>query len=199
MPYPTSLKQVEADLKALKKALRKASVPNDLITNIATRALRSGRRQTGEHQSNRASRWKLKPQDPQFGSEIDCKIILIKLLGSLTEFKNGPAFDAATVTMLEANYFFEPLVPSSYRDALLLEDLDYSVMVKEIAEPTHGHSNFHIGHHDPTLQPKHTPDNVRWRTHRSNLIQGNMTLREARIYFVRLIARYFELGEIAIT
>lgn len=62
----------------------------------------------------------------------------------------------------------------------------------------HGHSSFHIGHEDPTRKPKHTPDNIGWRTFRSNLIQGNMTLRQARIYFVKLIGRYFELGEITI-
>jgi hypothetical protein len=58
---------------------------------------------------------------------------------------------------------------------------------------------YHIGHQDPTLHPRHVPANVAWRTSRSNLIQGNMTLRQARIYLLKLIGRYFELGELDIT
>lgn len=68
----------------------------------------------------------------------------------------------------------------------------------EADNPTHGYSEFHIGHLNPTIIPKHVPENIAWRTLRSNLIQGNMSLREARIYIIKLIARYFELGEIEI-
>jgi hypothetical protein len=57
---------------------------------------------------------------------------------------------------------------------------------------------FHIGHDDPTAIPKHTPTNISLRTLRSNLIQGNMTLTEARTKLVELIGRYFELGEVTI-
>ena len=80
----------------------------------------------------------------------------------------------------------------------MLETFDFGDLAREGLEPVHGHSSFHMGHEDPTQAPKHTPSNINWRTMRSNLIQGNMTLREARIYFVKLIARYFELGELEI-
>ena len=107
--------------------------------------------------------------------------------------------DAETRQLLEAKYFGKPLIPNSYRDALLLEELDFGAFQQEMLNPSHGHSNFHIGHENPGHIPKHSPDNISWRTHRSNLIQGNMTLREARIYIVKLIGRYFELGEIDVT
>ena len=42
------------------------------------------------------------------------------------------------------------------------------------------------------------PENISWRTMRSNLIQGDMTLRESRTKFVELIGRYFDLGEVTI-
>jgi hypothetical protein len=32
----------------------------------------------------------------------------------------------------------------------------------------------------------------------ATLIQGNMTLRQSRIYLLKLIGRYFELGELDI-
>lgn len=115
------------------------------------------------------------------------------------EFHNPPTVDAATKQLLEDRYLLHEIKPNSYKDALLLETLDYQALCEEVAAPTHGHSNFHIGHHDPTRVPKHHPDNIFWRTHRSNLIQGNMTLRQARIYILKLIGRYFELGELEVT
>lgn len=101
--------------------------------------------------------------------------------------------------MLEDKYLGHALVSGSYRDKLLLERFRFADFIAEGLAPTAGHSSFHIGHEDPTLSPRHQPDNVGWRTYRSNLIQGNMTLRAARIYFLKLIGRYFELGEIDVS
>lgn len=199
MPYPTDLGEVGQDLRGVKTAFRQAGVPTRLINGIETRALRSGRRQTGEFQSNREARWQLEPADPQYGAEIDCKIILIRLLGMLLEFRNAPTVSAETKELIETKYLGRTASPGTYRDALLLEYLDFAEFLEEASQPSHGHSNFHIGHQDPHISPKHVPDNITWRTHRSNLIQGNMTLREARIYIIRLIGRYFELDEIDIT
>jgi hypothetical protein len=81
---------------------------------------------------------------------------------------------------------------------LLLEQLDYHALRDDNLAPQHGYGVYHIGHQDPTLQPRHVPENISWRTSRSNLIQGNMTLREARIYILKLIGRYLELGELDI-
>lgn len=116
----------------------------------------------------------------------------------LLEFSNPPHIADEARTILEEKYFGRQLIAGTFRDSLLLETLDYEVFLQEAMNPNHGHSNFHLGHLDPGLMPKHVPDNIFWRTHRSNLIQGNMTLRAARIYILKLIGRYFELGEIDI-
>ena len=79
---------------------------------------------------------------------------------------------------------------------MLLERFNFQDLIAEGLNPVHGYSSFHIGHEDPSIQPKHKPTNISWRTARSNLIQGNMTLRESRIYFIKLIGRYLELGEL---
>jgi hypothetical protein len=198
MPYPTSVEEVIEDLRRIKRAYKLAGVPIKVISSIETKALRSGRRQTGEYQSNREPRWQLNVHDPQYGTELDCRIIFACLLGILLEFRNPPDVDEDTKTLLETKYLGRTIVGGTYRDALLLEYLNYTDFVAEAAAPTHGHSNFHIGHQDPTLVPKHVPENIFWRTYRSNLIQGNMTLRQARAYIIKLIARYFELGELDI-
>jgi hypothetical protein len=185
------------DLRKVRAGLRISGVPNKLLDNIGTRALRSGRRQTGTNQSNRASRWRLDPTDPQFGLEADCKMILLRLYGMMLEFTNAPQVDDETKATLE-KYLGQPIRPAEYRDALTLERLNYSEFAAEIESPVHGRSRFHLGHEDPKATPKHTPSNVSWREERSNLIQGDLTLPEARTKFVELIARYFELGEVRI-
>ncbi len=199
------LSVIDTDLREFKKILRKSGFPSSLISAIETRALRSGRRQTGVFQTNRESRWNLihddpvHGTDPQYGTEEDCKTILLILLLTTLEFQNAPTVDHALVDDLSRRYLGRPLERDSYRDSLLLEFLDFQALRAEAESPTHGRSAFHIGHIDPTRVPKHVPENVAWRTLRSNLIQGDMTLREARIYIVKLIARYFELGEIHIS
>jgi len=195
--YPP-MAQVEAHTIGVRNALRIAGVPQKVLAAIQTRAYRTGRKVTGEHATNRDPRWKLKTTHPQYGTEHDCKVIFVKLCAQIFCFDNAPDLDGALRNDLQ-QYLDEPIVTNTYRDKLLLERFDFKDLVTEGLSPVHGHSSFHLGHEDPTLKPKHTPDNIGWRTHRSNLIQGDMTLREARIYFLKLIGRYFELGEIDIT
>jgi hypothetical protein len=193
-----SIAALDADIKAAKKGLREAGVPNKLIDAVATRALKSGRRQTGQFRSNRRSRWTLQQLDPQYGTESDCKKILLRLYATLLEYEGAPTVDPAVQQTLEKQ-LGRDLEPNTLRDELTLEKLSYPLVVAEALDPTPGVSAVHIGHRDPTLKPRHVPDNVEWRTERSNLIQGNLTLREARTRLVELVARYFELGEVTIT
>jgi len=193
-----SIAALDADIKAVKKGLRDAGVPNRLISAVSTRALKSGRRQTGPFRSNRQSRWTLKKLDPQYGTESNCKKILLRLYATLLEYEGAPTVDPAVQQILEKR-LGRKLVPNSLRDELTLEKLSYVSVEAEALSPKAGISAVHIGHRDPTLTPRHVPDNVEWRTERSNLIQGNLTLREARTRLVELVARYFELGEVTIT
>jgi hypothetical protein len=192
-------------------ALRAAGVPSKTVAAIRTKALLTGRKLTGEFATNRDRRWELDPKHPQYGTEIDCRTIFIKLAAQIFCFDNAPPLPATLsrvpkvikelaphLSSICEAYLGHPVAPGTYCDALLLERFDFKDLVAEGLDPVHGHSSFHIGHEDPTQKPKHTPANVGWRTYRSNLIQGNMTLRQARIYFVKLIGRYFELGEIHI-
>lgn len=199
MPVALSLQQIEADRKAVKAALLAAGVTVKQINAIETRALRTGRKQGGEHATNRESRWKVAPTHPQYGTEADCKAIFVKLCAQIFCFDKAPALPVELQEHLSENYLDgRPVSPGSHVDSLLLERFDFDHFLAEGESPVHGHSVFHMGHEDPTLKPKHQPSNIAWRTHRSNLIQGDMTLRESRIYFVKLIGRYFELGEIDI-
>lgn len=204
--------EVEKHMGAMAAALRAAGLNSKTVASIRTKALLTGRKVTGEFATNRDQRWTLDLNHPQYGTELDCKVIFIKLAAQIFCFDNAPpiptvltrttpdikALGGQLKSLCEQRYLGHPIAPNSFRDALLLERFDFNDLVAEGLNPVHGHSSFHIGHEDPSRKPKHTPDNVGWRTFRSNLIQGNMTLRQSRIYFVKLIARYFELGELHI-
>jgi hypothetical protein len=209
--YPP-LSDVELHGSAAAAALRAAGVSGEIVSAIRTKALKTARKTTGPHATNRKSRWEEPTTHPQYGTEYDCKIIFVKLVAQTFCFDNAPplptslsrvpenvkALGPLLKDIFEQDYLGKPIVPGSYRDSLLLECFDFNDLIAEGLNPKHGHSSFHLGHEDPTRKPKHTPDNTAWRTMRSNLIQGDMTLRESRIYFVKLIGRYFDLGEIEI-
>ena len=196
MPTLT-LKHIEHDLRTVRKSLKKAGVQAKLLDSIRTRALETGRRQTGPHQSNRQSRWKTRKDDPQYASESDCKIILLRLYATMLEFRNAPRADGATMLTLE-KYLGRPIQGDRYEDPLTKERLDFSKLAGEIENPEHGKSQFHLGHEKPKAVPRHLPANVSWRSARSNFMQGDLTLDEARTKFVELIARYFGLGEVRV-
>jgi len=193
-----TVETVDADREIVKAILREAGVAAKVLRAVETRALRTGRRVTGQHATNRDTRWSRPADHPQYGTELNCKIIAVKLFVQLFCFNNAPRLDRELRDRLGKLYLGHPIRPGSYHDTLLLEPFDFGELVREGLEPRHGHSGFHMGHEDPTRVPKHAPDNINWRSMRSNLIQGDMTLRAARIYFVKLIARYFELGELEI-
>ena len=194
---PPNLPQVRTDCTSVKKLLRALDIPTKLINSIGTKALRTGRKITGEHKTNRDSRWVVATTNPQYASELDSRLIFLKLCAMMFEFIHAPRLDGELRTLLES-YLGKPIKRGRYKDALLLEALDYRTMRDDALTPTHGASVYHIGHEDPTLTPRHVPGNISWRTSRSNLIQGNMTLRQSRIYLLKLIGRYFELGELDI-
>jgi hypothetical protein len=194
--YPGSLNEIKAHAKRVKAALRAAGVHAKTLQSISTKALKTGRKVTGQHATNRDARWSIPLTHPQYGTELDCHVIFVKLCAQIFCFDGAPQLPDDLREILETQYLGHPIAPGSYRDKLLLERFSFDELVAEGLNPVHGHSGFHIGHEDPSLAPKHQPGNIGWRSFRSNLIQGNMTLREARIYFVKLIGRYFELGEI---
>jgi hypothetical protein len=198
MPAPvvfgpkTLLEQLRADLKSVRRALRAAGVPKGILGGAERRARLTGRKTTGAAAANRAPRWTLEVTDRNWATRETCLIIELRLLAMLLSFKNAPVVPPATRSILE-RWWASPIVAGTFRDALLLEVLDYAEFAAEAAAATSGVSKFHIGHTDPTIPQMHTAENTAWRTHRSNLIQGNMTLRQARVEFLRIMGRYFEI------
>lgn len=210
--FPTDIQVVKAHQRQVSALLKQtllnsglnAESTNRVLTNLETRALRTGRKVTGAHRTNRDPRWRLVSTHPQYAEEISCRVIHVRLLAQIFCFAGAPTLmDQRLKEIMERYYLIEdrerrPVLAGSFKDSLLLEVLDFTAFIREAAAPKPGASFFHIGHQDPSISPKHVPWNIRWRSHRSNLIQGDMTLQQARVYIVKLIGRYFELGELPI-
>lgn len=127
---------IDQDLRAVRRGLRQAGVPAGVVTAIATRALRAPRRKTGAFPANRQARWTLSPSHPDYGTERDCKVMLLRLYGMMLEFRNAPQVDSVTRQVLE-KYLGKTIQPGTYEDALTLERLDYGRLVAGAAAPVH--------------------------------------------------------------
>ena len=142
---------------------------------------------TGQFRSNREPRWRLQPADPQFGAEADSKIIELRLApGMMLEFVNAPTVDEATSGVL-ARYIGHPPVAGTNRQRPHVGAARLQPLRRRSARPRVVRL-LHIGHDNPTIHPRHVPTNVSWRSLRSNLIQGDMTLVEARTRLIQLVA-----------
>lgn len=190
-----NLDKINEDIRSVKLTLKTIGLTHKTIESISTRALRSGRKQTGQFRSNRASRWRLNPNDPQYGTELDCKLILLKLYAQLFEFYNAPDLPER-LQLIFNNYVKKPIVSQSYKDPLTKEYLCFEKFCIESNNPIHGHSQFHIGHHNPKLHPKHTPNNINWRTHRSNMAQSDVIMLDDNDFLVGNFIIKSKTGEI---
>jgi hypothetical protein len=135
MRYP-DLAQTRIDFAAAKAALRAAGMPPKLVSSVETKPLRTGRKQTGEHATNRQSRWAVNSANPQYATEHDCRVIFIVLCAMIFEFENAPDLPPAAQLLFES-YLRKEIRPGSFQDALLLEKLDYNKMRDDaLAPPT---------------------------------------------------------------
>lgn len=194
-----AVRNMNRDRRQILASLTRASYPTNFVASIDARAKDSPRSQTGAHKSNRISRWHLPNTDRSYGSRSDCIHISITLIAMVMEFDGAPQVDSQTLKLL-SGYLGRTIRPTTYRDSLTLEPLRWAQLRTDLEHPRSGVSAYHLGHIDPGLMPcRHVPTNIEWRTSRSNAIQGDQTLREAKAELLKLIGRYFNLGEITIT
>ena len=98
-PY-TCIDQVRIDCGLVRAGLRAAGVPPKLISSIERKALKTGRKVTGENATNR-TRWDVAQTHPQFATERDSRIIFIILCAMMFEFENSPPLPITIRPLLE--------------------------------------------------------------------------------------------------
>lgn len=169
-------------------------VLNDKIkvkTYLTDRAL------TGLHKTNREKRWEVPPQSVQFADRRTCVAIEYTLVTQLCAFEGFPDNFRQ---MLQAQNIL-PQQLETFRCPITLDPMSFSAFRSELMNPTHGKSNFQVGHLNPLklndpagVASGHTADNISWISADGNRVQGSLSLADVRALLRRIASNYEAKG-----
>jgi hypothetical protein len=160
---------------------------------ITVKTYQTDRVLTGEHKTNREKRWEVHPRSVHFALRQVCMEIEYELITQLCAFQGFPEKFQA---MLQK----EKILPQNMemsRCPITLEPLIFQEFKEELLNPTHGKSNFQVGHLNPlkldessSLFAGHTPQNIAWISANGNRIQGSMSIEEVRSLLKKIAHNY---------
>lgn len=151
---------------------------------------------TGDHKTNREKRWETHPKSVHFAERRVCMAIEYALVTQICAFEGFPP--ASLSQLQEAN-----ILPQNLPTALCPitgDALSYEAFRNELLNPTHGKSNFQVGHLNPLKLGNdgeatgHTSDNISWISANGNRIQGSLSLDDVRILIQRISENYDRHG-----
>jgi len=151
---------------------------------------------TGEHKTNREKRWETHPNSVHFAERRVCMAIEYALVTQICAFEGFPS--ASLSQLQEAN-----ILPKNLPTALCPitgDALSYEAFRNELLNPTHGKSDFQVGHLNPLKLGNegeaagHTSDNISWISANGNRIQGSLSLHDVRILIQRISENYDRHG-----
>lgn len=152
---------------------------------------------TGLHKTNREKRWEVHPHSVHFAFRRVCMGIEYELITQLCAFQGFP--DNFRKMLQEQEILPKEMEIS--KCPITLEPLAFEEFREELMNPTHGKSNFQIGHLNPlklcdpnSLAFGHTPENISWISADGNRIQGSLSLQEVRFLLERIAHNYENEG-----
>jgi hypothetical protein len=152
---------------------------------------------TGEHKTNREKRWEVYPHSVHFATRRTCMAIEYTLIQQLCAFGGFPD---QSRELLQAQGVLPAELPV-FRCPVTLDPMSFSAFHDELMNPTHGKSDFQIGHlnplklDDPTgAASGHAADNISWVSADGNRIQGSLGLAEVRTLLRRVADNYTARG-----
>lgn len=163
---------------------------------IKVKAYLTDRVLTGEHKTNREKRWEVHPASVHFAFRRSCMAIEHELMTQICNFEGFPS--ELKQQLDEAQLLGSCENP--YRCPITLDPLQFTEFVTEIQRPTHGKSDFQVGHLNPLKainnnpQSGHTFLNIGWISANGNRIQGPLTLEHTRKLIGRIVKNYNLLG-----
>lgn len=151
---------------------------------------------TGEHKTNREKRWETHPNSVHFAERRICMAIEYALVTQICAFDGFPS--ASFSQLQEANILTQNL--STALCPITGDALSYEAFRNELLNPTHGKSDFQVGHLNPLKLDNdgkaagHRSNNISWITSNGNRIQGNLSLEDVRILIQRISENYERHG-----
>lgn len=200
-----NLVAVEYDLVERLNALRllllgpsnpERDVFDKAFDKVRVKSYLTDRAQTGQYKTNREWRWETPPNSVHFAFRRDCMEIESELLSQLCRLHDLPA---DLISLLEAKQVRSgPIAPT--RCPVTQDLLSYSALAAEMLDPSHGRSEFHVGHLNPLKANNddphsgHTASNVSWISADGNRIQGHLGLDKVVDLLKRIAGNYRKLG-----
>jgi|GEM_PF-844253 len=152
---------------------------------------------TGEHKTNREKRWETPPNSVHFAERRTCMAIEYALATQICAFEGFPI--AALEQLQQAKILSNPL-PTALCP-ITGDALCYEAFRDALLNPTHGKSDFQVGHLNPLklgdvdgATTGHTADNISWISADGNRIQGSLSLRDVRGLIQRISENYARLA-----
>ncbi len=151
---------------------------------------------TGDHKTNREKRWETHPNSVHFAERRVCLAIEYALVTQVCGFEGFPQ---ASLHQLQQANILPPSLPNVLCP-ITGDALSYAAFRSELLNPTHGKSDFQVGHLNPlklgadSRATGHTADNISWLSADGNRIQGSLSLDDARELIQRISTNYDRHG-----
>lgn len=144
-------------------------------SKLELKLFKTDRALTGKDKTNRAKRWEVLAGDFQHAPLEKCWSAERKLITDLVNFQGFPQ-------TLKDSFVQQKLIQPDASPTLCpvtFEPLHYDDLVDAILNPTHGKSQYQVGHlHPLKKEGKHDGDNICWQSSNGNRIQGDLTIDE---------------------
>jgi hypothetical protein len=168
-----------------------------LEEKIKTKTYLTDRVLTGLHKTNREKRWEVHPNSVHFADRRTCMAIEYALIQQLCAFEGFPD---GSRRMLQTAGILPDHLPV-FCCPITLDPISFEAFRDQLMNPTHGKSDFQVGHlnplklDDPTAAASgHSPENVSWVSADGNRIQGSLSLAEVRAVLRRVASNYEARG-----
>ena len=167
-----------------------------LTDKIKVKTYLTDRVLTGTHKTNREKRWETHPNSVHFAERRVCMAIEYSLVTQICSFAGFP--QASLLQLQQAN-----VLPENLPTALCPitgDSLSYEAFRNELLNPTHGKSDFQVGHLNPLKLSidgeamGHTSNNISWISADGNRIQGSLSLNDVRQLIQRISKNYDQHG-----
>ena len=163
--------------KILKKAASDIApaIRKIVKAKLEVKVFKTDRALTGKDKTNRAKRWEVLAGDFQHATLVECWSAERKLTHDLVCFEAFPK-------SLRERFVEEGIVPGeaeTTRCPVTVEALNFDHLASAVLDPTHGVSQYQIGHlHPLKRQGDHDGENVCWQSADGNRIQGDLSIEE---------------------
>jgi len=144
-----------------------------------------GRPQDGAD-GNRTLRWKLEKGHKFFAEETDATLTEVKYYLQLFSMNDAPPLPENTIQTCFSWLIEHDVVPGYYLDPIQLIPISLSAIIEDARRIQSGHL------HPLDRGGKHEPKNAFLMLHRSNQLQGNLTVEELITLMAEIVKRHAE-------